>query len=227
MKYLFFSLLVFWLYLSVDAQDIDYAPVEVLVTDFNNNSRSGEQIWFEGKGFEFLKKTVSDESGKVKTKLPGGKTYLIKIKSVGAPENYTEIPIPALGENEIYGTYQILVKYELPKTITLDNTYYGFGKATIRHESYKELNELAELMKHKKSLQIEIAGHTDNVGDSENNKKLSQARANAVKNYLVNKGIEAARVVAKGYGEDFPVDTNDTEAGRQNNRRTEVKILKQ
>ena len=76
-------------------------------------------------------------------------------------------------------------------------------------------------------MEIEIAGHTDNVGTIESNIKLSKERANSVRNYLIKKGISAKRVIAKGYGETQAVADNLTPQGRKKNRRTEVRIIKE
>ena len=81
-------------------------------------------------------------------------------------------------------------------------------------------------------MEIEIAGHTDNIGSEESNMKLSQARAEAVRNYLISKGIKPERITAKGYGDTQPIayntnpDGSDNPAGRQQNRRTEARITK-
>ena len=80
-------------------------------------------------------------------------------------------------------------------------------------------------MKVNPSMIIEVGGHTDNVGDDATNMKLSHDRAKAVREYLVNAGIGANRVQAKGYGESNPIATNDTDDGRRSNRRTEFIIL--
>jgi outer membrane protein OmpA-like peptidoglycan-associated protein len=72
---------------------------------------------------------------------------------------------------------------------------------------------------------LELAGHTDSDGDDSSNLTLSQKRADAVLNYLLSKGVDADRLTAVGYGETRPIDTNDTDAGKQNNRRTEFQIL--
>ncbi len=84
---------------------------------------------------------------------------------------------------------------------------------------------MAEYMNLKKTLVIEIAGHTDNVGTAESNQKLSEDRATAVKKYLEKKGIAPERVTAKGYGDTKPIGDNSTAAGKQKNRRTEVHII--
>ena len=73
-------------------------------------------------------------------------------------------------------------------------------------------------------LKIEISGHTDNTGSAAMNENLSQQRANAVVAYILTKGIDTSRLTAKGYGSKKPIATNDTESGRQQNRRTEFKI---
>jgi outer membrane protein OmpA-like peptidoglycan-associated protein len=74
-------------------------------------------------------------------------------------------------------------------------------------------------------LKIELGSHTDSKGSDEYNMRLSENRSKSVVDYLISKGISSSRLVAKGYGETKPIDTNDTEEGRQNNRRTEFKIL--
>ncbi len=115
---------------------------------------------------------------------------------------------------------------EQPRTIiALNNIFFDFNKATLRTESVTELNNLVKLMKDNPKLRIEIAGHTDSIGTADINNRLSQMRAEEVKQYLVDWGITSARLRAKGYGATRPVATNDTEEGRQQNRRTEFEIL--
>lgn len=212
---------------SQDAKQPAMAPIKMLVTDYKNNSRKGEQIIFEGIHSGKTFSGVSGEDGIFRMELPRGETYLVKIKSIGDAQEYTQFEIPFLGEDEMYTEYELLLKFELPKLFILDNVHFDTGKATLRKESYTELNELVELMTLKEDLKVEIAGHTDNVGDDDSNLALSQARADAVRIYVIKKGISEERITAKGYGENYPVDTNDTRQGRQKNRRTEVRILRQ
>lgn len=108
----------------------------------------------------------------------------------------------------------------------LRNIYFDFSKATFKNESYNELNKLLTMMQQNSGMNVEISGHTDAVGSKAMNKTLSQARANAVKNFLVSKGIDTRRITAVGYGEDRPLASNDDEEeGRQFNRRVEFKVL--
>lgn len=111
-------------------------------------------------------------------------------------------------------------------TSVLRNLFFDSGKATIKQESYPELNGFENMMKQNPTIRVEISGHTDDVGDNAFNKNLSQLRANAVKGFLVSKGIEAKRLVPIGHGETRPLVSNDDEAGgREINRRVELKIL--
>ena len=108
----------------------------------------------------------------------------------------------------------------------LRNLYFDFAKATFKDASYNELNKLEIMMKENAGLRVEISGHTDNVGSREFNKHLSQRRANAVKDFLTSKGVDARRIKASGYGEDRPIATNDDDQeGRAINRRVDFIVL--
>jgi len=118
-----------------------------------------------------------------------------------------------------------LRKLQLGTSKILRNIYFDFDKATFRDESYSELNKLETMMAQNPGMVIEISGHTDNIGKKAYNLDLSQRRANAVKDFLVNKGIDARRIVAKGYGEERPLASNDDEVeGREINRRVEFQV---
>ncbi len=118
-----------------------------------------------------------------------------------------------------------LRKLEVGTRQVLRNIYFEFDKATFQDESYTELNRLENMLAQNPGMKVEISGHTDKIGTKAYNKDLSQRRANAVKNYLVNKGIDARRVVAMGYGEEKPLASNDDELeGRELNRRVEFVV---
>jgi outer membrane protein OmpA-like peptidoglycan-associated protein len=108
----------------------------------------------------------------------------------------------------------------------LRNLYFDFDKATFQTESYTELNKLEAMMRQNDGMIVEISGHTDAVGSKPYNTTLSRRRAEAVKDYLTKKGIDARRIKAVGYGETKPLVSNDDEdEGREINRRVEFKIL--
>ena len=104
------------------------------------------------------------------------------------------------------------------------NVEFDFDKSTIKKGYDKDINDLAKVMKDYPDLNVVIEGHTDNVGTAAYNKKLSQRRAEAVKQYMVEKGINANRITAEGFGFDRPIASNDTDEGRQQNRRVEAAV---
>lgn len=110
-------------------------------------------------------------------------------------------------------------------TIALRNIFFNTGSYELLPASNTELEKLAGLLRVNPTLRVELGGHTDNVGADVANLALSEQRAQAVRDYVVAKGIDGTRVTFKGYGETKPVATNDTEEGRALNRRTEVTVL--
>ncbi|MBK6353427.1 MAG: PD40 domain-containing protein [Saprospiraceae bacterium] len=110
-------------------------------------------------------------------------------------------------------------------SIVLKNIFFESGSAVLKSESDFELNQIFELLKNKNITKVLISGHTDNVGKKEDNLLLSQNRAKAVVQALIEKGIDPRRLVSEGKGESQPIADNNTEVGRQNNRRTEIKII--
>jgi len=105
------------------------------------------------------------------------------------------------------------------------NLYFATNKTRILSRSEEALNELYMYLARNPKVRIKIIGHTDNVGKDEANQKLSDGRANAVMKDLIERGIDPTRLQAEGRGESQPIDTNDTDEGRQNNRRVEIEIL--
>ena len=115
---------------------------------------------------------------------------------------------------------------EVGLTVRLKNIYFDFDKTTLKSESYAELNKVVDFLKRNSSVEIEISGHTDSKGSDEYNINLSQGRSQSVVDYIISQGIDSYRLTAQGYGEGKPIDTNDSEAGRANNRRVEFTVLK-
>jgi outer membrane protein OmpA-like peptidoglycan-associated protein/tetratricopeptide (TPR) repeat protein len=117
-----------------------------------------------------------------------------------------------------------LEKIEKNVREVLNNIFFDTGLAVFRPESYIELFRLTEILKQNPQLKVEISGHTDNIGNDKDNLNLSQLRADAVVNYLINNGIEKNKVVAIGYGKTKPITDNNSEFNRQQNRRIEIKF---
>lgn len=171
--------------------------------------------------FETNKKT-----GKYLVSLPSGKNYNITVKSENCLFHSENIDIQKSDAeyNEILKDIY-LKKIEVGSKVILKNIFFDVAKATLRDASKTELSNLLKLMNDIPTLKIEISGHTDNVGSAAYNKKLSEDRAKAVVDYLVNNGISKDRLTYAGYGFDQPIASNSTEEGKQQNRRTEFKVI--
>lgn len=117
-----------------------------------------------------------------------------------------------------------LVPLVTGQAVRLNNVLFDTDSDVLRPISRRELDHLATLMQHQPTLRFEIQGHTDSRGTREHNLGLSQRRAAAVRTYLIGKGIDASRLTSRGFGPDKPAATNDTEAGRQQNRRVEAVV---
>lgn len=198
------------------------ALIEVNVTNMQSEARANDCIAFHAEHSDKVFKGTSDTQGKFSILLPEGHNYLIKIEGLVDDIDFDKLAIP---EQEGSLSGHINIRYEPAKSYTLDDVHFETGKAVLKASSFAVLNELAEALMAKPELKIEIAGHTDNVGDDAFNQQLSEKRASAVVDFLVKKGIEANRLKAEGYGENQPIADNLSEAGRSQNRRTEARII--
>ena len=118
-----------------------------------------------------------------------------------------------------------LTRIRTGEKLILKNIFFDFASAKLLDESKVELNQLVLFLRSNPEVKIMLAGHTDNVGSEAYNLNLSNERARAVVDYLLNAGIDATRVSYKGFGASEPIADNDTEEGRAQNRRTELVII--
>ncbi len=167
-------------------------------------------------------------TGEYKIVLPYGQKYSMRAIAPDfiAEGDNVDLTGPAKGFQEIKGKELKLVPIEVGRSVRLNNIFFDVGKAELRPESGPELDRMVGTFNDNPKITIEIGGHTDNTGSNAINAKLSQDRADAVREYFIGKGIEPDRIASKGYGETKPVAANDTDAGRQQNRRVEFVIVK-
>jgi OmpA-OmpF porin, OOP family len=179
-------------------------------------------------GVELGNGVSSPVDGSFKMVLPYDKNYSIRAsadKFFAISENLNLDSLVKKGYKEIHKDLY-LVPIEIGQVFRLNNVFFDFDKFSLRPESFVELDRVIGFLKEYPKVEIEMSAHTDSRGADEYNYSLSDNRANAVKEYILSKGIAAARIISQGYGETKPIDSNETDEGRQMNRRVEFKILK-
>ncbi len=158
--------------------------------------------------------------------LPSGKNYGLNVSKAGYL--FYSDHFELLDESSKTKPYMYNVPLEpirVGETVILKNIFFETDKYDLKKESISELARLIQLLKSNPQIHIEISGHTDNHGTADHNLVLSRNRAQAVFDYLVTNGISKERLSYAGFGMTRPIDTNDTEQGRANNRRTEFKVV--
>lgn len=174
---------------------------------------------------EIINKGNSNYEGSFIVCLSATKNYALVVEK----ENYLlHTENFSFKEGTIFQPYELTVSLQpLQKNseIILNNIFYDINSVTISTSSFAELDKLVEFLTKYKSIKAEVGGHTDNTGDKTTNQQLSLKRAQNVVDYLVQKGIDKTRLIAKGYADSVPLLPNDTEAHRAKNRRTVFKIL--
>jgi outer membrane protein OmpA-like peptidoglycan-associated protein len=167
----------------------------------------------------------SDADGTYRIKLPEKRSYMIDLRASGFLSDMKRINVPADYAEEVYKLDVPLIKVKVGKKVVLNNILFETGKSILTVSSYTELDRLLSILEDSPNMKIEISGHTDNTGSLDLNNRLSQSRAQSVVEYLVQKGIDRARLEFKGYGPSQPIADNATAEGRKANRRVEFKIL--
>jgi outer membrane protein OmpA-like peptidoglycan-associated protein len=200
------------------------AAMKLFVVDKDKGPVKGIVIFLTGPDKTKYYAEPTDSAGYAELLVPVGKTYDITYLSLGRHEIAATVPVA----DEPSQSVKLTLRYKrevVPKPLILDGVNFDTAKATIRPESFSHLDAVVDFMVHKKEARVEISGHTDNVGNAQSNKTLSEKRAQACRNYLVSKGIDKKRLDAVGFGDEHPIAPNDTEEGRQKNRRIEAKEL--
>ena len=172
------------------------------------------------------------ETGEYEILLPGGYLYGFRAEADGHISESQNLDLRTMSKDATVEHKDItlapieIARVEPQATIALNNIFFDFEKATLKSESFPELNRLVEFMKEKNTMTVEISGHADATGPDDYNMLLSEWRAKAVANYLIQKSIEKERISITFFGESKPADSNNTKEGRKKNRRVEFKVIK-
>jgi len=214
--------------LVVDLQPIYDAQVEVVVTDTEGVVLTEAQVLWQSAATECVPDApmMVDAAGMATQRVANG-THTLKVTAPGYKLHEEEVTLRPADVKRIevqLGAARIEIEKKQIKI--LEKVQFETAKAVIKPESFGLLNEVAAVVITNPDLgRVEVAGHTDNRGSDSYNQTLSEKRANSVKDYLVGQGVDVARLVAVGYGETKPLDTNRTPEGREVNRRVEFNLI--
>jgi outer membrane protein OmpA-like peptidoglycan-associated protein/tetratricopeptide (TPR) repeat protein len=195
-----------------------------IITDETGKALPGNIEIVNNSTEEVVAKTVADKSGNYRVKLKAGKNYGIVATEEGYLFQSLNIDIPPDKDHIDLPSIK-LKKIKIGSNMVLNNIFFDFDKASLRPDSKPELARVLNLLKDNPGMKIEISGHTDNKGSAVYNQRLSEARAKSVTDFLISAGIEKNRLTYIGYGFTKPIASNETEEGRQLNRRTEFKVI--
>jgi outer membrane protein OmpA-like peptidoglycan-associated protein/tetratricopeptide (TPR) repeat protein len=176
---------------------------------------------------EIISRVQTNENGNYLITLPIGRDYAFNVNRKGYLFFSDNFSLRLKSPDSTYNIDIPLQPLEANASVVLKNIFFDVNSFGLKPESQVELDNVIRLMKDNPTLKIQIGGHTDNVGKSADNLKLSNDRAQSVVNYLTANGIAAARLTFKGYGSTEPVTDNNSEEGRAKNRRTELKVISQ
>jgi len=200
------------------------------LTDSDNQPVNAQIVWEDLESGKEIGRLQNDpKDGSFYIALPNHKKYSYYIDKAGYFPKANHIDLKKKNQRIVVKEALSMVKIsemiDQGLALPLKNLFFEAGKYKIQPSSYLELNRLAKIIQ-KYNLKVEIAGHTDDNGSAKDNLILSQNRAKAVKDYLVQQGCAASVIQAKGFGEDKPVASNKTDAGKQQNRRVEVRFTR-
>jgi OOP family OmpA-OmpF porin len=205
------------------------AALKFFVIDQDKGPIGGIVISLTGPDGKKYYTEETDADGYAELLVPVGQRYDVVYLSLGRRDVAARVTVTSEPRQNIRLTLRYKRIDALPsetgERFVLEGIYFDTGKATIRPESFTRLDSVVEYMTYKPSARIEISGHSDNVGNPKKNKALAEKRAQACREYLISKGVDGERISAVGYGDERPIASNDTEEGRQQNRRIEATEL--
>ncbi len=191
----------------------------------NNEPVSAKLEFVDANESKVVATVITSETGEYQVKFAEAKKYGLEISAKDYMFFLDEVDMTTASTDEPFIRDFLLDKVEVGAKVVLENIYFETNKATLTAASYPQLNQVITFLKNNETLRLEISGHTDNVGGLKANLKLSNDRAKAVVDYMVITGIDKGRLEWKGYAYNQPIATNDTPAGREQNRRVEFKVI--
>ena len=202
--------------------------VSGLVTDAQTNLPLNARVQLLNlpKGDTVMSVKTGADGGDFLVSLPVGRQYAMLATSPGYLFNSQHFNLTET--HSVTKPYVVNIKLEKPQVganTILRNIFFKFDSYELMPQSFVELNQMAVFIKNSAGVKFEIGGHTDNVGNDAYNQQLSEKRAKSVYDYLISQGVGQSQLSFKGYGKQVPIGDNSTAEGREQNRRTELKVV--
>jgi len=207
----------------IDEGGTPASPLKILRNHTNAARAKGATVVMEAGNHSFMAGEWADIQEQIATlrMSQGGKDYLVHLGSVNEGDFYAIASVSRQEMVQEVSVNELVEEFDRNGFLTLE-VHFDTAKATIKPESAATLDQAAQMLKQMAAVKAEVGGHTDNVGNADANMALSQQRAESVRAALVERGVGADRLVAKGYGAGSPVADNRSEEGRARNRRVEL-----
>lgn len=202
-----------------------YALVKGKVIDKKTNLPVKSSFLIDVDGSHSTTSTIDEMNGTYEVRLSLGKKSILTASANAYFPIAEVVDVTSETANVELTKDLYLVPLKVGETILLNNITFGSGSATLKGDSFSDMDRVVDLLKAFPTLKIEIGGHTDSSGNNATNLRLSKSRAESVSEYIIGSGISRDRVVFKGYGKEKPVATNLTPSGRAQNRRVEFVVL--
>jgi len=216
----------FELYEEARPQFVTYLKGTVFDRESKKNLNANFELTDLETGEVAVRSFSNAGTGEFLVCLPTNRDYALNVSKEGYlfySENFNLSGVNSTNDPFLKDIPMKMIK--VGESVVLKNIFFETDKYDLKESSRIELQKLIGLMEKNPGIKIEISGHTDNVGTPDYNLQLSQNRSGTVNDYLVNHGISQDRLFYKGYGESRPIDTNHSDTGRANNRRTEFTVI--
>ncbi len=215
----------FELYEEARPELSSYAKGEVYDAETKQKLEANIELVDLATGEVLMTSRTNKKTGEFLMVLQPNSNYMLNVNKEGYLFHSENFAMEEYSADKPFLISVPLSKFKVGEKVILKNVFFDTDKFNLKSESKAELNKLIALLKKQAGLKIEIGGHTDNTGNKKANQILSQNRAKAVYQYLIDNGIDAGRLSYKGYGDSKPIADNATEEGRSQNRRTEFTIV--
>ncbi|RYY65652.1 MAG: OmpA family protein [Chitinophagaceae bacterium] len=211
---------------AAHAQERPEVLVKAVVFNSAGKRLPGEEIHFVRRDNRRVIIARSDANGTFQIKLPASAPFSVRIRTLADTTVYSDFDTPEPRQDDYaLRALSIEIEFDAPRLYTLPDVLFASGTARLHAAILPTLDGIASYMRQHPAERYRISGHTDNIGAAAANKQLSEQRAQAVRAYLLRKGVLAPQLEAKGFGAEKPVAENGSEEGRRKNRRTEIAIL--